>query len=86
MPMPTQPTGANDTVLTLAPTDWVEAGVWRAKPILIPVRGSACSLPSAGDCSNIILGVLRSNHKERGKFEDNIIIKKKKKTLGEDEE
>ena len=24
----------------------------------------ACSLPSAGDCSNIILGVLRSNHEE----------------------
>ena len=34
---------------------------------------SACSLPSAGDCSNIILGVPRSNHKEQGKFKDNII-------------
>ena len=32
----------------------------------------ACSLPSAGDRSNIILGVPRSNHKERGKFKDNV--------------
>ena len=43
---------------------------------------SACSLPSAGVRSNIILGVLRSNHKEQGKFKDNVI----KKTFGEDEE
>jgi len=43
---------------------------------------SACSLPSAGDRSNIILGVPRSKHKERGKFKDNVI----KKTFGEDEE
>ena len=35
--------------------------------------GSACSLPSAGDRSNIFLGVPRSNHKEQGKFKDNII-------------
>ena len=42
----------------------------------------ACSLPSAGDRSNIFLGVPRSNHKERGKFKDNVI----KKTFGEDEE
>ena len=42
----------------------------------------ACSLPSAGDRSNIILGVPRSNHKERGKFKDNVI----KKTFDEDEE
>ena len=34
---------------------------------------SACSLLSVGDHSNIILGVLRSNHKERDKFKDNII-------------
>ena len=34
---------------------------------------TACSLPSAGDRSNIILGVPRSNHKEQGKFKDNII-------------
>ena len=32
-----------------------------------------CSLPSAGDRSNIILGVPRSNQKEQGKFKDNII-------------
>ena len=44
---------------------------------------TACSLPSAGDCSNIILGVPKSNHKERGKFKDNVI--KKKKNLGEEE-
>ena len=47
------------------------------------VKGSACSLPSVGDCSNIILGVPKLNHKERGKFKDNVI---KKKTFGEDEE
>ena len=34
---------------------------------------TACSLPSAGDRSNIILGVPRLNHKEQGKFKDNII-------------
>ena len=34
---------------------------------------SACSLPSARDRSNIILEVPRSNHKEQGKFKDNII-------------
>ena len=33
----------------------------------------ACSLPSAGDRSNIILGVPRSNHKEQDRFKDNII-------------
>ena len=33
----------------------------------------ACSLPSTGDRSNIILEVSRLNHKEQGKFEDNII-------------
>ena len=33
----------------------------------------ACSLPSAGDRSNIILGVPRSNHKEQGKFKNNVI-------------
>ena len=41
------------------------------------VEGSAdipaCSLSSAGDRSNIILGVPRLNHKEQGKFKDNII-------------
>ena len=42
----------------------------------------ACSLPSAIDHSNIILEVSRSNHKERGKFKDNVI----KKTFDEDEE
>ena len=45
----------------------------------------ACSLPSAGNCSNIILGVPRSNHKEWGKFKDNVIKKtiwvKKKSTF-----
>ena len=41
----------------------------------LPGNGAklACSLPSAGDRSNIILGVSRSNHKEQGKFKDNII-------------
>ena len=34
---------------------------------------AVCSLLSAGDCSNIILEILRSNHKEQGKFKDNII-------------
>ena len=42
----------------------------------------ACSLPSVGDHSNIILGVPRSNHKERGKFKNNVI---KKNNLGEEE-
>ena len=37
--------------------------------------GIACSLSSAGDRNNIILGVPRSNHKERGKFKDNVIKK-----------
>ena len=44
---------------------------------------SACSLPSVGDCSNIILGVLWLNHKKQDKFKDNII---KQKVFGEDEE
>ena len=38
---------------------------------------SACSLPSARDHSNIILGVPRSNHKEQSKFKDNVTKKKK---------
>ena len=46
---------------------------------------TACLLPSAGDHSNIIFGVLRSNHKEQGKFKDNVIKKtiwvKKKSTF-----
>ena len=50
------------------------------------VKGSAWSLPSAGDRSNIILRIPRSNHRERDKFKDNVIKKKKKKTFGEDEE
>ena len=37
------------------------------------VYDPACSLPSAGDRSNIILRVPRSNHKEQAKFKDNII-------------
>ena len=44
---------------------------------------NACSLPSAGDRSNIILRVPRSNHKERGKLKNNVI--KKKNNLGEEE-
>ena len=44
---------------------------------------SACSLPSVGDRSNIILRVPRSNHKERGKLKNNVI--KKKNNLGEEE-
>ena len=35
----------------------------------------ACSLPSAGDHSNIILRVTRSNHMEQGKFKNNVIKK-----------
>ena len=46
------------------------------------MEASACSLPTAGDCSNIILGVPRSNHKEQGKFKDDVI---KKNNLGEEE-
>ena len=36
----------------------------------LPGNGAkiACSFPSAGDRSNIILEVLMSNHKEQGKF------------------
>ena len=45
----------------------------------------AYSLPSAGDRNNIIIGVPRSNHKERDKFKDNVIKKtiwvKKKSTF-----
>ena len=37
------------------------------------VLRDACSLPSAGDSNNIILGVPRSNHKEQDRFKDNII-------------
>ena len=39
-------------------------------PILFKI---VCSLLSAEDRSNIILEVLRSNHKEQGKFKDNMI-------------
>ena len=54
--------------------------------ILCSSRVLACSLPSAGDRSNIILRVMRLNHKKRGIFKDNVIKKKKKKnTFGEDE-
>ena len=51
----------------------------------VPILPHACSLLSAGDRSNIILGVPKSNHKEQSTFKDNV-IKKKKKTFGEDEE
>ena len=37
------------------------------------MHGATCSLLSAGDCSNIILGVPRSNHNKQGKFKDNVI-------------
>ena len=37
------------------------------------IRYLAFSLLSAKDRSNIILEVLRSNHKEQGKFKNNII-------------
>ena len=40
------------------------------------VLRDACSLPSAGDSNNIILGVPRSNHKEQDRFKDNIIKEK----------
>ena len=42
---------------------------------------TACSLPSAGDRSNIILEVPRLNYKEQGKFKNNVI---EKKTFGEE--
>ena len=45
----------------------------------VPILPYACSLLSAGDRSNIILGVPKSNHKEQGTFKDNVIKKKKKK-------
>ena len=38
--------------------------------------GFAFSLPSVGESSNIILGVLRSSHKEQDRFRDNIIKQK----------
>ena len=41
----------------------------------------ACLLPSARDRSNIILGVPKSNHKEWGRFKDNVIKKNIKKKL-----
>ena len=41
----------------------------------------ACLLPSARDRSNIILGVPKSKHKERGRFKDNVIKKNIKKKL-----
>ena len=36
----------------------------------------ACSLPRAGDYSNIILGVLMLNHTEQDRFKNNIIKQK----------
>ena len=44
----------------------------------LPSNGAkiACSLSSAGDSSNIILKVPRSNHKEQDRFKDNIIKQK----------
>ena len=57
----------------------------RVRVSLVSEPTTACLLPSAGDHSNIILGVLRSNHKEQGKFKDNVIKKtiwvKKKSTF-----
>ena len=46
----------------------------------LPSNGAkiACSLPSARNRSNIILGVPWSKHKEQGKFKDNVIEKQKK--------
>ena len=44
----------------------------------VPILPHACSLLSAGDRSNIILEVPKSNHKEQGTFKDNVIKKKKK--------
>ena len=43
------------------------------KQIWRNMEAYACSLPSVGDHSNIILGVSKSNHKEPGKFKDNLI-------------
>ena len=37
------------------------------------MHGATCSLLSAGDRSNIILRVPKSNHNKQGKFKDNII-------------
>ena len=44
--------------------------------ITLCALSGACSLPSSGDRSNIILGVPRSNHKEQDRFKDNIIKQK----------
>ena len=45
--------------------------------LMMKKKKNACSLPSARDCSNIILGVPRSNHKEQDRFKGNIIIDSK---------
>ena len=37
------------------------------------MHGATCSLLSAGDRSNRILRVPKSNHNKQGKFKDNII-------------
>ena len=53
-------------MLRMNPASWGKK-LWLIRSVL------ACSLPSAGDRSNIILRVPRSNHKEQGKFKNNII-------------
>ena len=51
---------------------YIDDMVVKSKVVSEHVR-DACSLPSAGDRSNIFLGLPRSNDKEQGKFKDNII-------------
>ena len=49
--------------------------IQRRQPRIPPYfdQYTACLFSSAGDRSNIILGELSSNHKEQGKFKDNVI-------------
>ena len=51
----------------------VHKGKTKSLILAIEEEGVACSLLSAGNRSNIILRVLRPNHKEQDKFKDNII-------------
>ena len=52
-------------------------GIYNVGKDVVKQNTIACLLPSAEDRSNIILGVSRSNNKERGRFKDNVIKKKK---------
>ena len=69
-----------------APTRKFWRGIWQLQENSALHLESCLLTPSAEDHSNIILEVPRSNHKEWGKFKDNVIKKKKKKAFGEDDE